>query len=352
MLTSTNVLKLISRLFFISILIFLLGYSPLFAEKTDAVVLVNGDRITGDIKKLERGKLEFKTDDMGSVYIDWTKITKITSNKSFDVELDSGERHIGSLQETSEAGKMVVSTKDGPITLDIISVVLITPIEARFKERFKGYIDVGFSFQKANQLTNWILGTELTYRTIKWATKAEGYSYFSKQQGVEGTTRHSLMLQLSRLLKNRWQATLLTMLQHNEELGLRLRATFGGGTGRHLVQTNHMLFLLAGGVAATREQFVGSDEIHYNAELLGALSFQAFRFDNPKLDTTLGLTVYPSVTDFGRIRLEFNGRVRYELLKDFYITLSVFDHFDSRPGSADVSKNDYGIDATLTYSFR
>ena len=80
MLTSTNVLKLISRLFFISILIFLLGYSPLFAEKTDAVVLVNGDRITGDIKKLERGKLEFKTDDMGSVYIDWTKITKITSN--------------------------------------------------------------------------------------------------------------------------------------------------------------------------------------------------------------------------------------------------------------------------------
>ena len=316
--TPTKPSAKISRIIFIAALMLLVSCASLFAEKTDVVVLANGDKITGEIKKLERGKLEFKTDDMGTVYMDWTKITQITSKRSFDVELQSGERHIGTLPETTEARKMVVSTDEGTIILDILSVVLITPIEARFKERFKGYIDVGFSFQKANQLTNWILGTDLTYRTVKWATKAEGFSYFSKQKGVEGTTRHSLSLRLSRLMKNRWQASLLTMIQHNEELGLKLRATFGGGAGRHLVQTNQILLLMAGGAAATREQFFGSDEVHYNAELLGALSLQAFRFDDPKLDATLGLTVYPSITDFGRVRMEFNGRVRYQLFKDFY----------------------------------
>ena len=82
--------------------------------------------------------------------------------------------------------------------------------------------------------------------------------------------------------------------------------------------------------------------------------FLVCRYHHPKLDTGLDLLVYPSITEFGRFRIEFNGRVRYEVLKDFYISLHVFDHFDGRPGGeeSEVSKNDYGIEASLTYSFR
>ncbi len=340
------------RLLGIAAVFLFLGITPLSAQKTDVVVLLNGDRITGEIKKLARGKLEYKTDDMGWIYIEWEKIAKISSKNRFDVEMDAGKKHIGTLQEASESGKMIILTDEGPIALDMLSVILITPLEALFKERFKGYLDVGFSFQKANQLTNWIFGTEVTYRYVKWEAKAEGSSYFSKQKDVEGTTRHSLTLQFSRLLKNRWRATLLTKLQQNEELGLELRTTLGGGAGRHLIQTNSVLLLLGGGVVVTKEKFVGAEETQYNAEALGRLSFQAFRFDNPKLDTILDLNVFPSLTDFGRLRIEFNGRIRYELFKDFFITLSVFDHFDSRPGIEDVSKNDYGVDVTLSYSFK
>lgn len=160
-------------------------------------------------------------------------------------------------------------------------------------------------------MTIWILGTEVAYLTVKWETKAEGSSYQSKQIDAEPITLHSLSLALSRLMKNRWQANLLTMVQDNSELGLKLRATLGGGVGRNVIQTSQML--LFGGVAGTREQFVGSEETQYNVELLGGLTFQAFRFDHPKLDSRLSLIVYPSVTDFGRLRAEFDSRVRYEL---------------------------------------
>jgi hypothetical protein len=337
------------------LLLFFFCLSPLLAEKTDVVVLENGDRITGEIKKLERGRLEYNTDDMGWIYIDWTKVVKISSRNQFDVEMENGQRHIGSIQETPESRKMIVATGTGLFTLDIHSVVKITPLESLFKERFKGYIDLGFSLEKANRLTNWLLGAEMTYRTAKWAAKAEGSSYLKKEKDVDPITRHSLNLTFSRLMKNRWQASLLAMLTHNSELGLNLRTTLGGGMGRYVIQTNHMLLLLMGGAVGTREQFTGTEESQYNFELLGGVNFQAFRFDHPKLDSTLGLIVYPSITDFGRLRAEFNGRLRYELFRDFFITLHVFNHFDSRPGSEDVmdvSKNDYGIDATLTYSFR
>jgi hypothetical protein len=335
---------------------FLLHTPTLFAEKTDVVVLKNGDRITGEIKKLERGRLEFKTDDMGWIYIDWKEIVKISSQNQFDVEMETGQRHIGSIQEASESGKMIVATEEGPVTLNIISVVKITPIESLFKERFKGYIDFGFTLERANKEKNLTFGTEVAYRTIKWETKTIASSYVSTQESVEDITRHSLSLSLTRLMKKRWQATLMIMAQHNSELELKLRSTLSGGVGRSVIQTNKMLVLVFGGAAVQREQAVGSDEIQVNLELLTGLTFQAFRFDHPKLDSTVNLKVFTSITDWGRFRAELDGRIRYELFRDFYITLSLFDHFDSSPpgieDSGDVSKNDYGMGISLSFSFR
>jgi hypothetical protein len=236
----------------------------------------------------------------------------------------------------------------------MLSVVKITPLESLFRERFKGYIDVGGNFEKANHLVNLVLGTEVYYRTVKWETKFKGSLYLKTETDSERISRHSLRLNFSRLMKNRWQTTLLTQAQHNSELGLRLRTNLGIGLGRSLIQTNQIVFFLLGGVVATLERFSGSEDYRYGAEILAGASFKAFRYHHPKLDTGLDLLVYPSITEFGRFRIEFNGRIRYEVLKDFYISLHVFDHFDGRPGGeeSEVSKNDYGIEASLTYSFR
>jgi len=42
-----------------------------FAQKDDTVRLYNGDRITGEFKRLEYGMLNFKTNDMGTLNIEW-----------------------------------------------------------------------------------------------------------------------------------------------------------------------------------------------------------------------------------------------------------------------------------------
>ena len=41
------------------------------AAKTDVVVLINGNDVTGEIKSLEFGELRYSTDSMGTVSIDW-----------------------------------------------------------------------------------------------------------------------------------------------------------------------------------------------------------------------------------------------------------------------------------------
>jgi len=45
--------------------------------KTDVVTLANGDRITGEVKRLDRGRLEFSTDDAGTLYLEWDKLASV-----------------------------------------------------------------------------------------------------------------------------------------------------------------------------------------------------------------------------------------------------------------------------------
>mgnify|MGYP006959942083 CR=1 FL=1 len=70
-------LSLLSRSILLAILL-TVSFSAR-AERTDVVFLHNGDRITGEVKSLSRGKLEFKTDHMGTVFIEWDDIRKIIS---------------------------------------------------------------------------------------------------------------------------------------------------------------------------------------------------------------------------------------------------------------------------------
>ena len=70
---------------------------PLAAEKTDVVVFESGDRLTGELKKLERGKLGFKTAATDTIQIEWEHVASVRASESFDLETRTGERYFRSL---------------------------------------------------------------------------------------------------------------------------------------------------------------------------------------------------------------------------------------------------------------
>ena len=49
-------------------------------EYDDKVYLKNGDRITGNIKELDRGKLRVKTTTMDTIYLNWVEVESVESN--------------------------------------------------------------------------------------------------------------------------------------------------------------------------------------------------------------------------------------------------------------------------------
>ncbi len=78
-----------------------LGGLPLQGKRTDDVVIMkNGDKFTGEIKKLQNGILYFKADYMAdNVQLDWARVDSMDSKDSFNVSLLDGKHLIGVIVE-------------------------------------------------------------------------------------------------------------------------------------------------------------------------------------------------------------------------------------------------------------
>ncbi len=328
------------------------------AEKTDTVILKNGDKITGEVKSLSRGKLDYSTDDAGRLAIEWVKIARITSPHSFEVEMSSGAKYFGRLGAVGRDGILAVEGWRAD-TLVISSVVRVNAIDAKLFQRMKAYLDVGFTFAKANQATTFNTAGEAAYRGTKFGGTLAFESYAQGQESTPTTSRNTISLQATRFLPKRWSAIALAQTEQNDELDLDYRVTVAAVAGRVLVQSNSSDVGVGGGLAVTREQFkpgdgdtLGPEDPETNLEGLVAASWDAFRFDSPKLDFSTTLYLYPSISTPGRVRGQFSTRLKYELFADFNAGISLTDTFDSRPPDETATKNDYIMSFTIGWSYR
>ena len=310
----------------------------------------NGDRVSVEIKKLERGRLEASTDGMGTLLIEWEDVDHLSSPNRFEVETQTGERYIGSLASTDTAGELVVAGAQ-PVTLELDRVVRIEPADPSFWSQWDGAIDVGYDFTKAGDSTQWALSSRLTRRAERLETRITGDSFFSSKEGAEDTSRHSLGVEFVRFMGQRWGLLVLGQFERNDELQLRLRSQTGGAYQYRFVQTNSILFGAALGVAGNREEFLDDTPGQNNLEAILATQFEAFTFDTPKTDVTTTVNVFPSLSQWGRTRLEFDISVRRELAKDFFFSVSLQDSFDSEPPSASGVRNDFNVVSSFGWSF-
>ena len=185
------------------------------AQKTDSVWIRNGDRITGEVKSLYRALLKYSTDDLGTIYIEWDKVVRISSRATFEVQLSSGQKYYGTLG-SSRDGSVVL----GIDTLPLAQIVTITPIRGKLISRIDGYLDVGFSYQKANKTVQLTSGARVTYRGPRVETIFDITTFREDREDAEETARLSTSLTERLLLANRWNTGFVVGYDRNEELDL------------------------------------------------------------------------------------------------------------------------------------
>ena len=325
----------------------LLPAAEAHAQKTDVLVLRNGDRITGEVSELSRGLLLYKTDDAGTLRVEWDKVTSLTSIHTFEIGLATNRRLFGSLSEGPEPGTVDV----GGEVLPLLAIVSITEISPSFIERTSGYVDLGWTLAKANGAHTTTLGAEARYRGEKFGAVTRLFAYEQKQDSVAGTRNAAISLDVNRFIGALWAARFFGEASRDDVRDLELRTLVGSGARRRIVRTNRMDASLSAGLVGSREWYSGEAGTTNSAEFLVAADFAAFRLDSPELDATVDFKTYSSLTESDRFRADLDSRVRYEVFEDFFLQLSLKASYDTNPPSTRAMKSSYTSGLSVGWSW-
>ena len=321
---------------------------PALAEYTDTIVLKNGDTLTGNVKALAQGQLSLDTDAMGTVLIEWDKIAEITSATEMQVETTTTERYFGVLAEPTRNGEIVVQTSTGPKAIASDNIVHVTPINASPWKRIQGSLSAGLSYTKSSDVAQYSIGLDALYRSRQHQVAVKYNSIVTRQDsGTTGQIDSGITYKGFR--QNGWFGLGFLSLQSNEELGIDGRGLLGAGLGRNTRETSRSILSLSAGLDLNAEDT--TDGSQNSVELFGTLEYLLYKFKGNQTNLAFATTVFPSLTESGRVRGQLSTKLRQELFNNFFWGLTLYTTSDNEPPEGAISKNDYGLITSVGWSF-
>jgi len=324
--------------------------TPLAAQKRDFVTLTNGDRIRGEVKNLQQGKLKYKTDPAGTIYFQWDSVAGFTSDQLFEVEIATGERLFGELSWIEGEPRFKLATETDTLILAKPAIVGITPLKRRFWKRWSGSLEMAFNFTQQNSAVFLSLGGDARYRDRHNLIDVKASTFLQSQDSVSATERQEAQITYSRFFKRTWFALTTLQYESNSQLDLDARFTFGVGGGRSIIHTNKALMLLWIGAATLRETYVATESIT-SADAVLAWNYALYTYGRHETQFTAKVSILPSLTIDDRVRINLSVNFKREFFKDFYFGIGAFETYDSNPQGTDAQKNDFGVESSLGWSF-
>jgi putative salt-induced outer membrane protein YdiY len=323
---------------------------PAFSDE-DVLVIKNGDRMTGEVDKLAGGDLHFDADYGESLFvIDWAEVERIESKENFVFETSRGRRYSGSFRTDPDNPEMIFIAADtGEVSVPASEIVSILPVETDFLGRLGFDVAFGYSFTKANSTQQINLRSSASYLEEAWQAEGRFDTLRNLTDTASNTRRTSFGGSFRRFLTDRWFALGLTSFLQSDEQQLDLRTSVFGGAGRFLVRTNRLYLATLFGAGWTNERYQDPDVPRTNsAEALGGLQLNAF--DIGDLDLATNFVIYPNLSNWGRVRFDFDVDMRWEIVSDLFFGVGYFHNFDSEP-LTDAPKNDFGVTTSIGWSF-
>ena len=317
--------------------------------KTDVVTLANGNRITGEVVQLQRGRLEFKTDDAGTLYLEWDKLASVVAKRVVEVLTTDGRRFLGSLGRTVDRSIAVV-TSDGETSLQMSEVTLITPMGKSFWRQLDGSIDAGFNYTRSSGVAQLNLNSDTVYRKVGSRARLTASLTQTKKEDEDRDDRAFGELSYLRYPWPRWFILTAGRFETNESVGLTLRSQLGAAVGPRLINTNRAQLVLGAGLALNNEQGVDVESTN-NVEALFMFGAWSYTYDRPKTNLDLSVQYYPSLSSAGRQRVQLDAGVKREFWRDLFVALTLYNTYDNRPPNPAADTSDLGVVLSIGWSY-
>ncbi len=297
-------------------------------SQNDTIWTKKNHLLVGEIKGLSKGILTIETYFSDSDFeVDFDEVKVFSTQKVYLVFLTNKTRLTGKIIPTSKGMLQIVNNGELIQEVDINSIIAISEVKQLFWKRFSGALDIGFNMTKSNNFRQLTISSLLKYSSDLWNFKFSSNTLYSSRDDNDRIERRDYNLTALRFI-DKWYLESTVVYFSSTELGLKSRVIPGIGIGRGLVYSQHLYLLTGAGINYNIEKY--SDEMlnKNSTELKFITQLDLYNIEDFSLFTNVAM--YPSLSEKGRFRLDYNLKLKYDLPLDFYIKAELNLNYDNQ----------------------
>ncbi len=358
----------------------------------DQVILVNGDRVSGEIMAISGGRVRMITDYAGEILIDFSQVEDMEIEREGRISLVNGDVLTGRIVSVSGENIAITSQVFQEITVPRSLLLGFNEpaagadteeleqtrrlLQEKETELGKTQDKLAETEKKVDDLTSiskvWSgslsLGTQLKRgntdssdvrfdaTALRKVPREElalrFYADYGETDGETDTNEIFGEVKLKVFQTERFYLFGLTSMEYDEMENLDLRAQVFSGPGYIFIdreRTNLLGEIGAGLMGEFFDEADGDDGETLEASLRLNAEWRQKLFGNAEFFQ--GLTIYPSLGNFGDYRLRSETTLSTPLSKQWAIKLSLVDDYDSDPEGEDVKNNDLKCISSIQYKY-
>lgn len=332
--------------------------------RADTVTLQNGDRLTGMIVKSDGKELTLKTDDAGTITLEWPAVRQITSSAPLYLVTPQGTT-VGGIVTTEGTDLVVTPSTGAPERIPLASATAIrSESEQTAYERslhpgllqsWQVNSSLGFALARGNShTTNLAVGFNAVRGTLHDKLTAYMNSIYASSglvlPGVAaGVTANDIRggAMYQHDITPRTFGYGSADFEYNELQFLNLRSIWGAGAGYHLIKSMDTTLDVFAGANYTRESYATGIRRNIAALTIGDL----FRHQLGK-NTTINQTldIYPELSHLGEYRFALDLSVATKIKTWLAWQSTISDRYISDPIPGTVN-NDLIFSTGFNFTF-
>jgi putative salt-induced outer membrane protein YdiY len=394
------------------LLLMFIAAAPL-PVRADTIYLNNGDRITGDIERIDPESVSVQTGYAGVVVISRDAVGGIETAEDVAVETVAGERIEGALESRDTA--QVLRSGEAERELPLETIHLAAPdmedldklLKAQRPARWSGSVETGLSLRAGNtDTTDFTFASDIVRKSDRNTLTLTFSAAYGEADNVLNTRRMKGDLKWQHYLRDRLYLFGLTGAERDDGRKLDLRWQAGGGAGYDILDSEKRSFSAEAGFIYYDEKWDPftpweKDSVK-NARRENALGRLDALWDNPgsgNLNDTLAtivsmtriaqdiraplrddvpiyreyvslrlnaqyeqqlfgssslsedLTLLPNVEDIGEFRMLSEFALTTPLTRKLDLRVSLHSEYDSTASDSSVDAWDHTLMSTLRYAF-
>jgi len=265
------------------------------ADDFDWIQLNSGEWLKGEFKVLYDDTVEFDSDELGLLSLDWGDIRQLRGHSIHSVHAEGKTDVVGNLQMNGD--QLVVAAESGTLEIDrkdIISIAHGAPKESNY---WSAKFSLGLNISEGNSDRRDLnLSLNTMRRTAASRFIADYLGYYSESQGTKTDDNHRLRSTYD-IFKTRrffWRPALAEYFRDTFQ-NIDHQVTIGAGAGYQIIDDGTTEWSVAGGPAFKYTKFVNVEPGEADSETTPALwlGTDYNRELNSKMDLILGYsTIY------------------------------------------------------------